>query len=146
MSKARVRWVEGMQFIAEADSGHAIVLDGSPSVGGRDTGPRSMELLLMGLAGCTAMDVVFILRRKRQKFTGVEVNVTAERAPTHPKVYTKIHIEYLIYGDVSDKAARQAIELSEEKYCSASAMMKKTAEVTWSYKIIRPDEENPAQS
>ncbi len=141
MSKAKVRWVEGMQFVAEGGTGHAIVIDGDPSVGGRDTGSRPMELLLMGLAGCTAMDVAFILRRKRQPFTGLEVNVDAERAPKHPKVYTKIHVEYIIYGDVDDKAARQAIELSEEKYCSASAMMKKTAEVTWSYKIVRPEDE-----
>ncbi len=136
MSKARVRLVEGMQFVAEGGTGHAIVIDGAPSVGGRDTGSRPMELLLMGLAGCTAMDVVFILRRKRQGITGLEVNVDADRASTHPKVYTRIHVEYVIYGDVDDKAARQAIELSEEKYCSASAMLKKTAEVTWSYKII----------
>ncbi len=141
MSSARVRWVDGMQFVAEGGTGHAIVLDGDPSVGGRNTGSRPMELLLMGLAGCTAMDVVFILRRKRQKFTGVEVYVTGERADTHPKVYTKIHVEYIIYGDVDDKAARQAIELSEEKYCSASAMLKKTAEVTWSYRIVREGEE-----
>jgi len=136
MSKARVRLVEGMQFVAEGGTGHAIVIDGAPSVGGRDTGSRPMELLLMGLAGCTAMDVVFILRRKRQGITGLEVNVDADRASTHPKVYTRIHVEYVIYGDVDDKAARQAIELSEGKYCSASAMLKKTAEVTWSYKII----------
>jgi len=141
MSKAKVRLVEGMQFVAEGGTGHAIVLDGDPSVGGRDTGSRPMELLLMGLAGCTAMDVVFILRRKRQPITGLEVSVDAERAPRHPKVYTKIHVEYVIYGDVDDKAARQAIELSEEKYCSASAMLKKTAEVTWSYKIIRSGDE-----
>ncbi len=137
MSKAKVRLVEGMQFVAEGGSGHAIVLDSDPSVGGRDTGSRPMELLLMGLAGCTAMDVAFILRRKRVDLRGLEVHVEAERADKHPKVYTKIHVEYVIYGDVPDKAARQAIELSEEKYCSASAMLRKTAEITWSYRIVK---------
>lgn len=140
MSTAKVRWVEGMQFVAEAGSGHAIVLDSDPSVGGRNTGTRPLELLLMGLAGCTAMDVAFILRRQRQPFRGLEVNVSAERAETHPKVYTRIQVEYVIYGDVDDRAARQAIELSEGKYCSASAMLKKTAELTWSYRIIRPED------
>ncbi len=137
MSTARVRLVEGMQFVAEGGTGHAIVLDGDPSVGGRDTGSRPMELVLMGLAGCTAMDVAFILRRKRASFTGLEVNVEAERADTHPKVYTKIHVEYVVYGDVPEKAVRQAIELSEEKYCSVSAMLRKTAEITWSYRIVK---------
>ncbi len=137
MSTAKVRLVEGMQFVAEGGTGHAIVLDGDPSVGGRDTGSRPMELVLMGLAGCTAMDVAFILRRKRAAFDGLEVNVQAERADTHPKVYTKIHVEYVVYGDVDEKAVRQAIELSEEKYCSVSAMLRKTAEITWSYRIVK---------
>lgn len=137
MSRARVRLVEGMQFVAESETGHAIVVDSDPSVGGKDTGPRPMELVLMGLAGCTAMDVAAILRKKRQPFKGLEVNVQAERAATHPKVYTKIHVEYVIYGDVDEKAARHAIELSENKYCSVSAMLRHTAEITWSYRIER---------
>ncbi len=142
-SKARVRLVEGMQFVAESGTGHAIVVDSDPSVGGKDTGPRPMELVLMGLAGCTAMDVAFILRRKRQPLKGLEVRVEAERADTHPKVYTKIHVEYVIYGDVSEKAARQAIELSEEKYCSVSAMLRKTADITWSFRIEPEPPVNP---
>ena len=96
-----------------------------------------MELVLMGLAGCTAMDVAFILRRKRLGFTGLEVNVEAERADTHPKVYTNIHLEYVVYGDVPEKAVRQAIELSQEKYCSVSAMLRKTAQITWSYRLVK---------
>ncbi len=140
-STARVRLVEGMQFVAEGGSGHAIVLDSTPEVGGRDTGTRPMELVLMGLAGCTAMDVAYILRRKRQPLKGLEVNVSAERADKHPRVYTKIHVEYIIYGNVSEKAAVRAIELSENTYCSASAILRKTAEMTWSYKIIRDGEE-----
>lgn len=137
MSQARVRLVEGMQFVAESGSGHAIVLDSDPSVGGKNTGPRPMELVLMGLAGCTAMDVISILRKKRQPVEGLEVNVQAERAESHPKVYTKIHVEYVVYGDVDEKAAQHAIELSEGKYCSVAAMLRKTAEITWSYRIER---------
>ncbi len=137
MVEAHVQLVEGMQFVATSGTGHAIVVDGDPSVGGQDTGPRPMELVLMGLAGCTAMDVAFILRRQRQPLKGLRVRVHGERADTHPKVYTRIHVEYTIYGDVDDKAARRAIELSEEKYCSVSAMLKHTAEITWSYHIVK---------
>jgi len=135
--KASLRWVEGMQFVASAGSGHAIVVDGSSGVGGEDSGPRSMELLVMGLGGCTAMDVAFILRRHRQPFSGLEVFVNAERADTHPQVFTRIHIEYVVYGDVSEKAVQRAIHLSETKYCSASAMFGKTATITNSYHIIK---------
>ncbi len=134
--KATLHWVEGMQFVANADSGHALVIDGSPGVGGKDSGPRSMELLAMGLGGCTGMDVAYILRRHRQPFTGLEVFVNVERADTHPQVFTRIHIEYIIYGNVSEKAVKRAIHLSETKYCSASAMFGKTAKITNSYHIL----------
>ncbi len=139
MVEAQVQLVEGMQFVATSGTGHAIVVDGDPSVGGKNTGPRPMELILMGLAGCTAMDVVFILRRQRQPVQGLTVHVRGERAESHPKVYTRIHVEYTIYGDVDEKAAQRAIELSEEKYCSVSAMLKHTADITWSYRIVRAD-------
>lgn len=137
-STAQVTWVDGMQFVGEAGSGHAIVLDGRESVGGRDTGPRPMELLLVGLAGCTAMDVKFMLQRRRQQVTGVQVKVEAERAYEHPKVYKKIKLEYIVRGrDLSEKAVVDSIELSEQKYCSASAMLGKTADISYTYQIIQ---------
>jgi putative redox protein len=136
-STAQVTWVDGMQFVAEAGSGHAIVLDGKESVGGRDTGARPLELLLVGLAGCTAMDVKFILQRRRQKVTGVQVKVEAERAEDHPKVYTEIKLEYIVRGhNLSEKAVVDTIEQSEGKYCSASAMLGKTANISYTYQII----------
>ena len=96
-----------------------------------------MELLLIGLAGCTAMDVVSILKKKRQSFTGLEVRVTAERAETHPKVYTRIHLEFVVKGKGADpRAVERSIELSQTKYCSASAMLSKVAEITTSYRIV----------
>jgi len=136
-STAQVTWVDGMQFVGEAGSGHAIVLDGRESVGGRDTGARPMELLLVGLAGCTAMDVKFILQRRRQKVTGVQVKVEAERAEEHPKVYTQIKLNYIVRGhNLSEKAVVDTIEQSEGKYCSASAMLGKTADISYTYQII----------
>ncbi len=137
-SSAQVTWVDGMQFVGEAGSGHAIVLDGKESVGGRDTGARPLELLLVGLAGCTAMDVKFILQRRRQKVTGVQVKVEAERAKEHPKVYTQIKLKYIVRGhNLSEKAVVDTIEQSEGKYCSASAMLGKTADISYTYQIIQ---------
>lgn len=137
-STAQVTWVHGMQFVGEAGSGHAVVLDGRESVGGRDTGLRPLELMLVGLAGCTAMDVVHILRRKRQQVTDLQVQVEAERADDHPKVYTSIKLKYVVRGhDLSEKAVVDSIELSEKKYCSASAMLGKTAEIDYTYQIIQ---------
>ncbi len=134
--QAKVRWVSEMQFVGETGSGHAIVLD-APAPGGRNTGPSPMELLLVGLAGCTAMDVVNILGKKRQPFHGVEVNVHGEQREEPPNVYTDIHVEYVVYGrGVSEKAVEQAIALSEEKYCSAAAMMNKVAKITTSFRIV----------
>ena len=133
---AQVVWESGMRFIAEAGSGHAIVLDGSTEVGGYDTGIRSMELLLVGLIGCTAMDVAYTLRRKRQDLQSLVVKASAKRQDKHPQVFTEVHIEYSLKGrGLSEKAVRQAIELSQNKYCSASAMFRKTAELTYSFEI-----------
>jgi putative redox protein len=127
-----------MQFVGEAGSGHAIVLDGRESSGGRDTGLSPMELILVGLAGCTAMDVVHILRRKRQQVTDVQVKVEAERADEHPRVYNEIKLEYIVRGHkLSEKAVVDSIELSEKKYCSASAMLAKSAEMSYSYQIVQ---------
>ncbi len=133
--KSKVKLVDGMQFIGYADSGHGVVMDAPFNVGGEDTGPRPMELLLLGLGGCTGMDVVSILRKMKQNVERFEIEIEAERAKTYPKVYTKVHIIYKVWGNVSEEKIEKAIELSQETYCSASSMFKKTAEVTYEYKI-----------
>ncbi len=137
-SEAKVTWVgPGLRLVGEASSGPAIVLDHAlPDEERPESGPRPMELLLIGLCGCTAMDVVSILQKKRQPFTGLEVRATAERAEEHPKVYTQIHLEYVVKGKgVEPQAVERAIELSETKYCSAAAMLSKAARITTSYRI-----------
>jgi putative redox protein len=129
-----------MQFVGEAGSGHAIVLDGREEVGGRDTGVRPMELLLVGLAGCTAMDVVYILKRRRARVTGLQVQVEAERADEHPKVYTTVKLRFIVRGhDLSEKAVADTIQISQEKYCSASAMFGAVAQVEYGYEIVPED-------
>lgn len=135
--KARIKWNEGVSFVAESGSGHAIVIDGAPDAGGRNLGPRPMELLLMGTAACTAFDVVLILRKGRQNVLGCIAEADAQRAVTDPKVFTRIHIHFVVTGRNLDqgKVAR-AIKLSAEKYCSASAMLAKTAEITHDFEIV----------
>ncbi|HEX2554485.1 MAG TPA: OsmC family protein [Microvirga sp.] len=131
--KARVKWVEGMTFTGESGSGHAIVLDGAPENGGRNLGIRPMELMLLGLAGCTAFDVVLILQRGRQPVSDCVVEVEAERAPVDPKVFTTIHLTYTLKGrGLSPEKVERAIGLSKEKYCSASIMLGQVAEITHS--------------
>lgn len=134
--KARAKLIEGMAFLGEAGSGHSVVMDGSPESGGRNAGFRPMELLLVGLAGCTAFDVVLILRRGREDVADCVVEVSAERAPEDPKVFTKLHLDYRVIGkNLSDAKVKRAVELSKEKYCSASIMLGKTAEITWAYTV-----------
>lgn len=138
-STAQVTWIgPGLRLVGEASSGPAIVLDHvRPGEEGQETGPRPMELLLIGLAGCTAMDVVSILKKKRQPFTGLQVKVMAERAEEHPRVYTRVHLEYVVKGKgVDPKAVEGCIELSQTRYCSASAMLSKAAPITTSYRIV----------
>ncbi|HHB90199.1 MAG TPA: OsmC family peroxiredoxin [Anaerolineae bacterium] len=134
---ATVHWVDGLQFEAISQEGYQFTIDGK-----RETGVGPMDLLLFGLAGCTAVDVVIILKKQRQPVQGVTVKVRGERATEHPKVFTKIHIEYLVTGDLDPKKVERAIQLSEEKFCSASAMLRKTAEITHSYQIL-PSTTNP---
>jgi putative redox protein len=134
-----VNWVaaSGMSFVAETGSGHMIVMDGAPEGGGRNLAPRPMETVLAGTAGCTAYDVVLILRRGRQAVTGCQVKVTSTRAETDPKVFTKINMHFTITGsDVSAAAVERAIHMSHDKYCSASIMLGKTAEITTSFEIV----------
>ena len=135
-TEARVTWVEDRRFVGHASSGHAVVVDASAD----KLGPGPMELVLIGLAGCTAYDVVQILEKKRQAVTGLEVKASAERAADPPRVYTEIRIEYVIRGhDVSPKAVEDAIRLSTETYCSASKMLEKTAQITTEYRIEAGD-------
>ena len=135
--KARASWVEGMAFMGEAGSGHAVVMDGAPEYGGRKIGIRPMEMLLIGLAGCTGFDVVQILKKGREAVTGCEVEVEAERATEDPKVFTRIHIAYRVSGrGLSQAKAERAVTLSKEKYCSASIMLGATAEMTTSLTVV----------
>jgi putative redox protein len=135
--KARAKWVEGMAFMGESGSGHAVMMDGAPEHGGRNIGIRPMEMLLIGLAGCTSFDVVGMLKKGREAVTGCEVEVEAERAATDPKVFTRIHLAYRITGKGLSRAkAERAVTLSKEKYCSASIMLGATAEMSHSLEVI----------
>ena len=126
--KARIKWVEDVMFVGESGSGHSVVIDGPPEHGGRNLGIRPMELLLQGLGGCTAFDVMMILKKARQPVTDCVLEIEAERAETEPKVFTKIHIHFIVSGTgVSDKHVQRAIQLSAEKYCSASIMLGQVA-------------------
>ncbi len=135
-----VRWMgtdAGMAFVAETGSGHALVMDGAPEAGGRNIGPRPMELLLAGTGGCTAFDIVLILKRGRHAVSGCEVSLNAERADSDPKVFTKIHFHYKVRGkSLKPDAVERAIALSKDKYCSASIIMGKTASITHDFEII----------
>ncbi len=138
--EARVIWNHGLSFSGTADSGFTVSLGAERSVGGEDDGFRPMELIAIGLAGCTAMDVISILQKKRQQVTGFEVHVHAERATEHPRVFTNILIEYLVRGRHIDPAAvERAIELSETKYCSAQAMLAKAATIRHTYRILEEE-------
>jgi putative redox protein len=124
-------------MVGESGSGHAIVMDGAPEYGGRDMGVRPMEMLLLGLGGCTEFDVVHILKRGRQEITGCEVEIEAERAEKDPKVFTKIHVHFKVSGpNLTDKVVSRAVTLSAEKFCSASLMLGKVAEITHDYEVI----------
>lgn len=134
--KARIKWVEDLMFIGETGSGHAVVIDGPPELGGRNLGPRPMELMLQGLGGCTAIDVIHILKKARQNVSDCEVELSAERAETDPKVFTRIHIHFVVSGkDLSEKQVERAIQLSSEKYCSASIMLGKSVAITHDYEV-----------
>jgi len=134
--KARVKWVENVTFLAESESGHAVVMDGAPEYGGRNLGARPMELLLMGMGGCTAFDVVLILKKARQAVADCVVELKATRADTEPKVFTEIHVHFVVKGtDLNEKQVARAVELSADKYCSASIMLGKTAKITHDFEI-----------
>jgi len=135
--KARVKWVEDMTFLATSGSGHAVVMDSAPELGGSNLGPRPMEMLLMGAGGCTAIDVVHILKKGRHAVSGCAVELDAQRAESDPKVFTRIHFRFRVRGKgLKPEAVERAIKLSAEKYCSASIMLAKTAELTHEFEII----------
>ena len=135
--KARVKWVEGRAFLGESGSGHAVVMDGAPESGGRNLGIRPMEMLLIGMAGCTAFDVVHILEKGREPVTGCTVEAEADRAETEPKVFTRIRVKYRVTGKgLAREKVERAEALSTEKYCSATIMLAKTATVTHEIEVI----------
>jgi putative redox protein len=134
--KARVKWVEEAIMMGEAGSGHAVIMDGPPDHGGRNLGLRPMEMLLLGMGGCTEFDVLSILKKARQQVTGCVVELQAERSQREPKVFTRIHVHFIVSGrELSEKHVARAISLSAEKYCSASIMLGKTAHITHDYEI-----------
>lgn len=137
MQTASVRWIGEEKFVAVSPSGHAIALD---SESASNKAPTPMELLLIALGSCTATDVVSILKKKRQPLVALEVICSGERAPEPPKVYTKIEVVYRLRGKLDEAAVKHAIELSEQKYCSVSAMLQKTATLTWRHEILPPEE------
>ena len=140
--QARIKWVDGMAFMAETGSGHAFIMDGAPDAakpenGGQNLAPRPMETVLAGTGGCTAYDVVAILQRSGQAVTGCELKLTSERASTDPKVFTRIHMHFVLTGkDLKPSLVESAIKLSHNKYCSASIMLGKTAQITHDYEIV----------
>jgi len=133
MQTANVKWIGGQQFVAVSPSGHALAMDSDRQ---SNTGPGPMELLLMALGACTATDIVIILEKKRQKLQSLEVICSGERAADPPQVWTKLEILFRLRGNIEEGAAQRAIQLSEEKYCSVSATLKKSAELTWRYEIL----------
>ncbi|KAA6186578.1 OsmC family protein [Thiohalocapsa marina] len=134
--KARIKWIEGTAMLGESGSGHGVVMDGPPDLGGRNLGVRPMEMLLLGMGGCTQFDVLLILRRARQQVTDCVVELEAERADTDPKVFTRIHAHFIVTGHaLNERQVARAIQLSAEKYCSASIMLGASATVTHDYEI-----------
>jgi putative redox protein len=135
--KARVEWKDEASFLAESGSGHTVLMDGPPEAGGKNSGPRPMEMLLMGTGGCAAFDVVMILKKSRQEISDCVVEIEAERAAQEPKVFTRIHFHFILTGKTLNSAqVERAIKLSAEKYCSASIMLAKTAQLTHDFDIV----------
>ena len=134
--KLRIKWIEGVAFMGESETGHAVVMDGAPENGGRNIGMRPMEMLLIGMGGCTSFDVVTILKKSRQAMVDCVAEISAERADEIPKVFTKIHVHFVVTGhDLNEKQVERAVSLSAEKYCSASIMLSKSVEITHDFQI-----------
>ena len=134
---ARIKWLDHMSFVGEASSGHSVVMDGSPEHGGRNLGPRPMEMILLGLGGCTSFDIVSILQKSRVDVEDCIVEIEAQRADEIPAVFTKIHVHYIVKGTgLQDKHVKRAVELTSEKYCSVSMMLKNAVELSYDYEIV----------
>lgn len=134
--KARIKWVEGVSFLGETESGHAVLMDGAPDAGGRNLGPRPMETMLIGTGACTSFDVVHILRKGRHPVSDCVCEIDAERADSDPKVFTRIHFHFVVTGKgLKPEVVDRAIHLSAEKYCSASIMLAKTATITHDFEV-----------
>ena len=132
-----VKWIDGMLMVGKSDSGHAIVMDGPPEIGGEDLGVRPMEMLLLGMAGCTMIDVVSTLEKMRENLSDCQTKVSADRDEEYPKVFTNIHVHFIVSGKkLNPSKVEKAIKLSAEKYCSASIMLGKTAVITHDFEII----------
>ncbi|OUD15043.1 OsmC family protein [Thioflexithrix psekupsensis] len=135
--KTRIKRVENVCLMAESESGHTVIIDGSPEIGGRNLGVRPMELILMGLGGCTTMDVLSILSKQRQEVTDCVIQVNAERREAVPKIFSEIHIHFVVTGrNLSESLVKRAVDLSAEKYCSVSAMLQATVKITYSFDIV----------
>ncbi|MFK5987078.1 MAG: OsmC family protein [Pseudomonadota bacterium] len=135
--KTTIKWVDNVSFVGETDSGHSVIMDGPADHGGQNKGARPMEMLLLGLGGCTSFDVIMILKKLRQQVTDCVATIEAERAETEPKVFTKIHVHFKVTGkNLKEKQVQRAIDLSAEKYCSASIMLAKVAEITHDFEIV----------
>lgn len=135
--QAKVKWVDGMQLVGESGTGHAIVMDADAEFGGNDTGVRPTELILIGLGGCSGMDIISILKKKKQQITGLESRITGKKSDTHPKKFIEFNIEYIVSGkDISEEAVKRAVALSMEKYCSVKLTLEGSATVNYSYKIL----------
>ncbi len=138
--KARIQWVNDAMFVGESGSGHSVVMDGPPDSGGRDLGVRPMEMLLLGLGGCSAFDVVQILKKGRHRVQDCVVEVEADRAAKPPRVFTRIHVHFIVTGtDLAQAAVQRAVQLSAEKYCSASIMLGKVVDISHDYEVLEAD-------
>ncbi len=135
--QVKIKWVENVMFVGQSGSGHSVVMDGPPELGGNNLGVRPMEMMLLGLGGCTSFDVMLILQRSRQSVTDCVAEIKAERAEVDPKVFTRIHIHFVITGkDLKEKMVKRAVELSATKYCSASIMLAQSVDISHDYEII----------
>ncbi len=135
--KARVKWIENVAFVGESESGHAFVMDGAKEGGGRNLGPRPMEVVLLGTGACSAYDVITILKKARQPVRDCTVEIDAERAPVDPKIFTRIHMHFIVVGsNIKPSHVKRAVELSADKYCSASIMLSKSAQITHDFEIV----------
>ena len=138
--KCRIKWIDHMSFVGESASGHSVVMDGAPEAGGRNLGVRPMEMVLLGLGGCTSFDVISILQKSRQPVTDCVVEIEAERADSVPKVFTRIHIHFVVSGRGLDESkVDRAVNLSADKYCSVSRMLEKAATITHDFEVVNID-------